>query len=354
MSIDKLLNSKKLLIYGAGTLAKGILPYIKEILHDTEIVGFAVTELNGIYSYNGYKIASYKSYIHYKEDVLVLVATSDRYHEEILNNLILNGFTNTILLTNDLRDSIVAQHCLSYFPVLGIELDKEIFNVGDIHLLNPRFFKAKNSYNILNQVADLLLPAVYNDWSLLTEGPYESDGVSLSSNDVVLDCGANMGVFSAYAASKKCQVFAFEPTRELIPIIKRHSMLNGSRITVVESAVSDLIGKIGFIKDSYNCGANAIVDQYNDSDETVSCTTIDDFVKQNKLKRVDFIKADIEGAERKMLHGAYNTLKNFAPKLSICTYHLPDDKIVLEKIILDANPKYIVVHKYQKLYAWVE
>jgi len=354
MSVDKLLNAKKLLIYGAGALAKGILPYIKEILHDTEIVGFAVTELNEIYSYHDFKIAPLKSYIDHKEDALVLVATSDRYHEEIVNNLMVNGFTNTILLTNDLRDSIVAQHCLSYFPVLGIELDKEVFEVGNIHLLNPRFLKAKNSFNIFNQVADLLLPTVYNEWSLLTEGPYESDGVSLLADDIVLDCGANMGVFSAYAASKKCQVFAFEPTRELVPIIKRHSMLNGSRIIVVESAVSDMIGEIGFVKDSYNCGANSIVDKYSDSDETVSCTTIDDFVKQNQLRRVDFIKADIEGAERKMLHGAFNTLKNFAPKLSVCTYHLPDDKAVLEKIILDANPKYRVIHKNQKLYAWVE
>ena len=121
MSVDKLLNAKKLLIYGAGALAKGILPYIKEILHDTEIVGFAVTELNEIYSYHDFKIAPLKSYIDHKEDALVLVATSDRYHEEIVNNLMVNGFTNTILLTNDLRDSIVAQHCLSYFPVLLLE-----------------------------------------------------------------------------------------------------------------------------------------------------------------------------------------------------------------------------------------
>lgn len=34
--------------------------------------------------------------------------------------------------------------------------------------------------------------------------------------------------------------------------------------------------------------------------------------------------------------------------------HFPDDPEVLEKQILNANPKYRVVHKWKKLYAWVE
>ena len=71
------------------------------------------------------------------------------------------------------------------------------------------------------------------------------------------------------------------------------------------------------------------------------------------LERVDFIKADIEGAERLMLKGAQETLRRFAPKLSICTYHLPDDKEVLEALIKQANPHYVIEHRWQKLYAHV-
>jgi len=87
--------------------------------------------------------------------------------------------------------------------------------------------------------------------------------------------------------------------------------------------------------------------------ETISITTIDKFVEDNKLSRVDFIKADIEGAERYMLQGATNVLKTFAPKLAICTYHLPDDPEVLERIIKEANPEYTVVHLRKKLFAAV-
>ena len=49
----------------------------------------------------------------------------------------------------------------------------------------------------------------------------------------------------------------------------------------------------------------------------------------------------------------FKTLKEFGPKLSICTYHYPEDKELLESIILEANPNYIVEHHWRKLYAYV-
>ena len=61
--------------------------------------------------------------------------------------------------------------------------------------------------------------------------------------------------------------------------------------------------------------------------------TIDDYVSENGIVRVDFIKADIEGAERDMLRGVVKILQRFKPKLSICTYHLKDDPEVLESIV---------------------
>ena len=80
---------------------------------------------------------------------------------------------------------------------------------------------------------------------------------------------------------------------------------------------------------------------------------MDTFVEENKLPSVDFIKADIEGAERYMLMGAKRVLKEFAPKIAICTYHLPDDPKVLRELILDANPNYIIEEKFKKMYAYV-
>jgi FkbM family methyltransferase len=100
-------------------------------------------------------------------------------------------------------------------------------------------------------------------------------------------------------------------------------------------------------------GSSIVRKFQNSRKEKIETITIDEFVEKNNIKRVDFIKADIEGAEKLMLKGAYNVLKNFAPKLSICTYHLPDDKKVLTELILKANPDYKIIYGKAKLYAYV-
>src|SRR5260370_747349 len=49
--------------------------------------------------------------------------------------------------------------------------------------------------------------------------------------------------------------------------------------------------------------------------EIVARTTIDDVLKALDLERLDFIKADIEGWELRLLHGAESTLARFRPRL---------------------------------------
>jgi len=75
----------------------------------------------------------------------------------------------------------------------------------------------------------------------------------------------------------------------------------------------------------------------------VPLTRIDDEVEKLGLPRVDFIKMDIEGAEREALAGAAGTLRRFKPTLALDSYHRPDDPVVLPRVIGAANPAYTVV-----------
>uniref|UniRef100_A0A7V4KEE3 FkbM family methyltransferase n=1 Tax=Fervidobacterium pennivorans TaxID=93466 RepID=A0A7V4KEE3_FERPE len=79
----------------------------------------------------------------------------------------------------------------------------------------------------------------------------------------------------------------------------------------------------------------------------VKTTTIDEFVKENKIERVDFIKIDAEGAEREIIKGARETIKNFKPRMAIAAYHLPDDKEVIPELVLSIRDdyKYKLVNK---------
>ena len=186
------------------------------------------------------------------------------------------------------------------------------------------------------------------------EMPYECGTVALKKNDIVIDAGSCMGEFAALAGVRGCIAFAFEPIPYVIEnYLKKTAEWNKS-IEICEYALSDKNGELTFSIDASMIGSSSQLKHENETESIrVKAITLDDFVQKRNLPRVDFIKADIEGAERNMLKGAKNVLKEFAPKLAICTYHLPDDPQVIRSIILDANPRYVIEDRQDKLFAYV-
>jgi FkbM family methyltransferase len=194
------------------------------------------------------------------------------------------------------------------------------------------------------------------------EGPYGyTDGafdVSVKPGDVVIDAGAWIGDFAAYVAAKGAVAYAFEPTSTLFEIMQETAALaRAGSFYPIKKALGSAAGQAEFqLLDpsgfENTLEGNRGIKAGSSPTETVTITTIDAFAGENKLK-IDFIKADIEGAERQMLQGAVQVLRTQAPKLAICTYHLPDDPEVLSKIILEANPAYQIKYTNFKLYACV-
>lgn len=239
-----------------------------------------------------------------------------------------------------------------YFEERGVDCDGERLTHGGYTVLNP--FLQTDAYQIafFSGAVDFVLPAMFQDHSMLVEGLGELGAVSVVPGDVVFDCGANIGLFSLLAAAKGCKVFAFEPAPDALEYLKQTARIHPS-IEIQETATSDRSGTTRIsLSQGNNTSSSFVLPVEGDTFE-ITTTSIDDFVEMRKLPSVDFIKADIEGAERLMLAGAVETLRRFAPKLSICTYHLPDDKEVLESLIRQANPNYVIEHRWQKLYAHV-
>jgi FkbM family methyltransferase len=178
--------------------------------------------------------------------------------------------------------------------------------------------------------------------------------VTVKAGDVVIDAGAWIGDFSAYAASKGACVYAFEPVTETYNILIKTAELNQNKIIPVKAGLgaSDFDTDISLDND-VNSGSASMIVKRTDETEKIHITYLDNYVRENGISKVDFIKADIEGAERDMLKGAEWTLKNFAPRLALCTYHLYDDPKVLEDLILAINPNYKIVHLSHKLFACV-
>jgi FkbM family methyltransferase len=186
------------------------------------------------------------------------------------------------------------------------------------------------------------------------EGPYEQFGIRIEQDDVVIDAGANIGMFSAFAASKGAKVYGFEPMTKALHHLERTANLYPN-IAVVPLALSDKTEELCFtLPDNDLNRASAVMEVSNANNLSqifIQSVSLDEWTEQEGLHKVDFIKADIEGSERFLLQGAKRILKEMKPKLSICTYHFKEDPQLLENIILSINPSYKIQHTNFKLFA---
>jgi FkbM family methyltransferase len=135
---------------------------------------------------------------------------------------------------------------------------------------------------------------------------------------IFFDVGANAGLFAISAAKYigGKGVFAFEPCSSTYELLKQNIMLNHlSDINVVRTALGDSVGK-GVMqinargKDGLNTLGNAThPDSQVVGHEEVRITTVDVFMNERNVPRVDVMKVDIEGAELMFFRGARNLLE---------------------------------------------
>ena len=157
-------------------------------------------------------------------------------------------------------------------------------------------------------------------------------------DSIVIDAGANIGTFSALSArlAREGKVYAFEPTRTTFDALEKNLHPYGNA-TAVRSALGNRVGGAELHIESSSGEGNTLAESgllgsYSGK-ETVPITTIDTFVREQQLRRVDFIKVDTEGFEKEILEGAAETIRAHRPALSLSAYHKPGDPSALKALI---------------------
>jgi FkbM family methyltransferase len=159
---------------------------------------------------------------------------------------------------------------------------------------------------------------------------YGTGARAVHRGDIVLDCGANVGVFTREALNQGAGlVVAIEIAPENLECMRRNfadEIVHG-RVLVYPKGVWDKDDFLTLNVDPQNSAADSVVMRPEKSHDgpRVELTTIDKIVAELKLERVDFVKMDIEGAEQNALIGARATLAKYHPRLSLSAYHRPDD-----------------------------
>ena len=83
--------------------------------------------------------------------------------------------------------------------------------------------------------------------------------------------------------------------------------------------------------------------------------SIDDFIEEHNIKRVDFIKIDTEGYEKPVIQGARETIKRFHPVIVCSAYHLPDDKKDIPELVLkiESSYKYRIENRDEEVFIFL-
>jgi FkbM family methyltransferase len=171
-------------------------------------------------------------------------------------------------------------------------------------------------------------------------------GTRIRPGDIVLDAGANVGVFTRKALwAGASKVIAIEPAPENLECLRRNfvSEIADGRVILYPKGVWDKDDVLKLRVDANNSARDTFVREIENAQFIEApLTTIDKLVAELRLPKVDFIKMDIEGAERRAVIGARNTIAKYHPGMALCTYHIQGDATMLPKLVHDAFSGYQV------------
>ncbi len=156
---------------------------------------------------------------------------------------------------------------------------------------------------------------------------------NIKDAELILDIGANVGFFSKLCRElfPKAKIYAFEPVPKTFSCLESN-FKDDKNTEVFNLALSDHLGsgKMTFSEES-----SAVSSLSEKGNVDVEITTLDYFVKDKNLDKVDILKVDTEGFESFVLEGAKNTLSKV--------------KYIIMEVTLENNKNYTVSSLFKLL-----
>ncbi|HMD41485.1 MAG TPA: FkbM family methyltransferase [Candidatus Acidoferrum sp.] len=135
--------------------------------------------------------------------------------------------------------------------------------------------------------------------------------MQIRPNDIVIDIGANQGVFTCYAAYHGARVYAFEPFPQSFETLRENVRSNGfeKNVTARPWAIAGQNGTANLVyTDSLGGVMNSINLAYCQKKNidmqqqiAVPCYTLAQIIEDMKIDRIRLCKIDCEGAELDIL-----------------------------------------------------
>ena len=213
------------------------------------------------------------------------------------------------------KKATIYRYMLAFYPEAFGNIKNSMHLVFKYSIVNIFYWIFKRILFIIQRFKYPLEIEVFITFYIFGLKQYNIKNIFEVKNDsVVFDIGAFKGD-TAYFFSKKCsnkaRIYAFEPDENnykvLLKIKDKYKLNNDIASNIL---FSNSETEINFLSMDLNRPA-----------VKMKSKTIDKFVEENNFEKIDYIKMDVEGAERNILEGAIKTIKKFKPSLAIAIYH---------------------------------
>lgn len=208
-------------------------------------------------------------------------------------------------------------------------------------------FKPKDIvFELIQNIGNMVYKTTFQNISLIThealypivaDFKYYQHFYKVKPEDIVIDAGANCGhlsIFFSKLVGQKGKIFAFEPDKFNIERIEKNIKLNPDLLPNIK--IEDLLlwdkNELIDFYEAGTVGSSAVWMPDNEHSVKKQAVTIDHWVKNNEIQKLDFIKMDIEGAEIEALDGCVETIKTLKPNFAIASYHVVNGEKTFIKV----------------------
>jgi FkbM family methyltransferase len=138
----------------------------------------------------------------------------------------------------------------------------------------------------------------------------------LGNKKTIIDIGANIGVFSIFAANsqKNSHVYAYEPMSDSYDLLEENIKLNGmeDRVHAFKQGVSGKREKRELFLGAGSPFHSLYPKKGDEKTLEIQCVTLEDIFEKNKIRQCDLLKMDCEGAEFEII---YNTNSEYLDRI---------------------------------------
>lgn len=176
-------------------------------------------------------------------------------------------------------------------------------------------------------------------------------GFDILPDDVWLDLGANIGIFSCFVIARGGKVYGFEPEKNNFEMLKQNikktksEYKNPKGIKVFKEGVSTTTGtvKLYLTKNPENKYRHTIIPRKGRDTVTIKVKSMDDILKEHT--DINAVKMDIEGIEIEILEN-FNGWKKYGIKKLVLEYSFDIDPSIprFAKIIANLQKYFRTVH----------